>query len=141
MSTAPTVLALTSLSIVLGTVATPAQVSLRPGRYEVTAEMNLAGFPSKPQTDVDCLTERDVADLTRLLLRDESTEGCKTSNVKWSGSTLTFDTECDVDGERYGSTVDLTFTPDTYKGTMRMTMSDGKVTVLKMSARRVGECR
>lgn len=49
----------------------PAQVQLRPGRYEVMAEMNLAGF---------------------------------------------------------------------YKGTMTMT-TDGTVPVLKMSARRVGECR
>ena len=45
-----------------------AQVQLRPGQYEVTADIDLAGFPSKPMKYADCLTESDVKDLPKLLL-------------------------------------------------------------------------
>ncbi len=126
--------------LVLASTATVwAQINLRPGNYEVTGEMSLGGIPMKPQKDFDCVTAEHVKDLSAFMQRDESTKGCKVSDVKTTGTRMIFNTTCEEDGTRYTSTSEMTFGGDSYAGTMKMD-SGGRVTLIKMSGKRVGEC-
>jgi hypothetical protein len=117
-----------------------AQISLRPGQYEVTAEMNLAGTVVNPGKDLACITAADVADATRILVREEYAEGCKVSDVVKSGGKWTFTATCEEEGERYTATCEVEFGTDSYTGSMRMEDEKGRTTTIKMSGKRVGDC-
>lgn len=124
---------------VLETAALAQTVNMRPGKYEVTMEMAVAEFPVAPQKDTDCVTARDLKNLPALFVRDVE-EQCKTSDVKLTDSTLTFNSTCDVEGVRYTSMFELTFAPESYSGVMRMKTQDENVMTVKLNAQRIGEC-
>jgi hypothetical protein len=98
-------------------VVTAAQVTLRPGQYEYTIDMKLAGAPKeagqavldaaglKGQKKLECITpdearqakENAVSFFTKEMVEDQN---CKVSDAKVSGNTLTFSTTCVEDGEK-----------------------------------------
>jgi hypothetical protein len=66
---------------------------------------------------------------------------CKLSNVKIGGNTLSFNTTCVEDGLRMTGSTEMTFGVDSFTGVSTM-KGDGAVSsTMKMSARRVGECK
>lgn len=131
----------------LGLVALPlalhAQtVDLRPGSYEVTGEMEMPGMPMKlpPQKLMTCITAEDLKDLSGALRDQKEMKGCKVSNYKVSGRTVTFDEACETDGRKTTGTTEITAAGDSFTKVTKAKTGDGRVITFKSNGKRVGEC-
>ena len=131
-----------------------AQITIRPGEYEYTLEMNMgdgkeagkavmdaAGFQKNKRRE--CITPDDTkGDIAQVFARGmEMGEECKMSNVKTVGNKLTFTTTCVEDELRMTMNTEMTFVGDSFSGTTTNKDHEGRVTTMKMSAKRVGECK
>lgn len=117
-----------------------AQLSVKPGQYRVTLEMNLPGALG-PQTQeaLDCITAEDARDLTQAVLRELAAEdSCTSDNVKSAGNKITFDVTCDVDGTKATSNTELTVGADSYTAVMKMTIGD-LVTTTRMQGQWISD--
>lgn len=151
--------ALVILSVVaMLSVVTAAQVTLRPGQYEYTIDMKLAGAPKeagqavldaaglKGQKKLECITpdearqakEDAVSFFTKEMGEDQN---CKVSDAKVSGNTLTFSTTCVEDGEKTTIHSATTFAADSFTSIGTMKDGDGQTSTMSISARRVGDCK
>lgn len=72
------------------------------------------------------------------MLRGEQ-EDCATSNLKTSGNKVTFTLTCGTGDDRVLSDNEITVVGDTIT-TVAVSRFDGKVSSLKGTAKRVGEC-
>jgi uncharacterized protein DUF3617 len=134
---------LTLTSLVLGacTLTAFAQtVNLRPGKYETTAELDMPGMKMPPQKEVDCITSEDLKDFSKKLIDPEQAKGCKVSDYKVVGNKLTFNTDCKDDDVRVTSSMEMTFTPESFSGVMKSKDQAGRAMTIKTSAKRIGEC-
>ena len=134
------------------------QVQLRPGQYEVTLEMNLAGIPTEAQKAVtdaaefnknkrlECITAAELKegkgiDIARLFAREAEEANCKMSDVKTIGNTLTFTTTCVEDDIRMTMNTEMTFGPDSMTGFTTSKDNEGRTSTVKTRAKRVGDCK
>jgi Protein of unknown function (DUF3617) len=130
------------------------QVAIRPGEYEYTLEMSMgdakeagmavmdaAGFQKNKRRD--CITPAEAkGDVAEMFAREMSMgDACKMSNVKTAGNQMTFTTVCEEDGLRMTMTTEMTFAGDAFSGVTTTKDPEGRVTKMKMSAQRIGDCR
>lgn len=115
-------------------------VDLRPGKYDVTMEMNMADMPKMPpMKNEQCITAEDVANLAsgkKLGDVDKIEMNCKVSWFKLSRNTATFGMTCD-NGAWSG---EMTFAGDTYTQVWTGKDREGHAMSGKVSAKRVGDC-
>jgi hypothetical protein len=119
------------------------QSPIRPGRWEVTMQMQMPNMPAQmPEMKMtQCVTPEQVKDPANALPRPESGRGgsdCKVSDYKQSGNTVTWKMAC-TKPQQMTSTGEMTFTDDSYSGTMKNVMPQGEMT-MKMSGKRIGDC-
>ncbi len=128
-------------ALVAGAATGWAQIQLRPGLYAASVEMDFAGTKmSDKQTD--CITAGDLADFPKKVLLDPEMAGtCKLTNHTVSSSKVTLDMTCDEDGLKMTSRVEMTFTADSYTGISTSKDNRGRTTTMKMSGKRIGECK
>jgi hypothetical protein len=117
-----------------------AQVELRPGLYEVTADMDLAGNKMS-HTDKDCITPDFRKQLSQALVAADADKSCKISDYKESGSTITFNTTCNEDGVKFSSTTEISFSAESFTGISHSNDSAGRTTTIKLTGKRIGECK
>ena len=130
------------------------QITIRPGSYEYTVEMKLgaAGQAGKAVLDAadfqkntrrDCITASEASgDVAQMFAREMGLDGaCKMSNVKTAGNSLTFTTTCVEDGLRMTMNTEMSFNGDSFGGITTARDQGGNVTTIKLSARRVGDCK
>ena len=133
---------LLAAAIVLASAAV-AQISLVPGRYEVTVEMQLPQAPA-PMTfnSTDCITAEDARDIGELMTKEiaASDEDCAISNLEVTSTKITFDSMCSVGGAPATGHADITFGADSWDGVMTTQLGAGATLTAKMSGKRVGEC-
>jgi len=129
------------VSLVAGSAVAGAEPpTLRPGRYEVTYEIELPGLSMAPRTDFECVTPEMVRDVRKVLMHEETAEGCSLSELVTEGTKSTFLNTCaDDDGIERTSRAELEIGAETYTGVLR-TELEGRVTVVRTRGRRVGEC-
>jgi hypothetical protein len=128
--------------VVAVTVSLAAQaVNLKPGRYEATVEMELAGSPTKmpPIKDTQCLTAEDLKDLSNFLAGSDEPEQCKISDYRNVGNKVTFNATCAEDGRSYSMNVELMFSGESFTGLMKST-DKGKEMTIRTVAKRIGDC-
>jgi hypothetical protein len=134
--------ALMSAAIVATALA--AQNPMRPGRWEVTTQMQMPKMPMKmPETKMtQCVTPEQVKDAaipgSSPTGRGGGADSCKTIDHKVSGSTVSWKVVCGPPQNTSG-TGEIVFNGDSYVGTMKMTTQQGEMT-MKMSGKRVGDC-
>ena len=120
-----------------------AQISLVPGRYEVTVEMQLPQAPA-PMTfnSTDCITADDARDIGELMTKEiaASDEDCEISNLEVTDTKIAFDSMCSVGGAPATGHADITFGADSWNGVMTTQLGGGATLTAKMSGKRVGEC-
>ena len=128
------------------TAAVMAQGPLRPGRWDVTMQMQMAGSPIQmPEMKTSrCITPEEAKDPTRSLPTGPEGRGgqksdCKMADYKVSGNTATWKMVCTTP-QPMTSTGEMTFTDDSYTGTMKMDSPQGPMT-MKLSGKRVGDCK
>jgi hypothetical protein len=140
------------VAILLAPAASEAQNTIRPGQYEITAEMEL-GIPKEGMNAVmdaagfknhkrrECLTADDVkGDIATMFMKEFDEQNCKMSNVKTAGNKVTFTTACVEDDVTMTMTTEVTFGIDSFTTLTKGKTPEGHPTTAKTSAKRVGEC-
>lgn len=139
-----TLLAFTGVLVV--TAVALAQSPVRPGRWEVTMQMQMPNSPVQlPEMKTTrCVTPEEAKDPSKSLPTGPEGRGgqksdCKMSDYKMTGNTATWKMVC-TSPQPMTSTGEMTFTEDSYNGTMKVDMQQGQMT-MKMAGKRVGDCK
>ena len=132
-----------ALTIVLVSGAV-AQIALRPGRYEVVAEMQMGSLPAPTKfSSVDCITADEAENIVELMTKElaaAAEQGCTFSSPQTTGNKITLDFACEIDGTRMTGAGEYTFGQDSFNGVTTMRMPDGMTVTTRNSGKRVGEC-
>jgi uncharacterized protein DUF3617 len=115
-----------------------AQLSVRPGQYQVSLEMQLPGSPQPTTAETfDCLAPEDAQDLAKAMLRELANESaCTASNQQTAGNKLSFDVACAVEGQQVKSTIAVTVvSAESYSAVMDVEVAPGT----KVSTRMIGK--
>jgi len=127
---------------VLAAVSVAAQSPMRPGRWEVTMQMQMTNMPMQmPEMKTSrCVTAEELKDPQKAVpSASQSPNACKVSDYKVTGNTVSWRMACGPPQDMTGSG-EMTFTADdTYTGTMKMTTQQG-VMMMKTSGKRLGDC-
>jgi hypothetical protein len=131
--------------IALGAPLAAQTVSLRPGRYEIVAELGFADARSTLRTmkGSDCVTPEQSRDLVKAFAKGMAAAGdsCRMANITKTGSTLAFDTTCRVEGEAHSGRTEVRYGMDWFTMTVTMTL-DGRKTSTRTTAKWAGaQCR
>ena len=125
--------------------AVAAQSPIRPGRWETVAQMEMPNMPVKmpEMKSTRCVTPEQAKDPASALPRGPQdgrggANDCKVSDYKVSGKTVTWQMACTTP-QPMTSPGEMTFTDDTYTGTMKMNSPQG-VMLMKVSGTRLGDC-
>jgi hypothetical protein len=123
--------------------AVVAQSPMRAGLWEVTTEMQMPGMKMPEMKANQCVTPEQLKDPASALPKPSTDQAgkdaCKTSDYKASGNTVTWKMACAAPQSMTGAG-ELTFSGDTYAGTMKMTMPQGDMT-MRLGGKRVGDCK
>jgi hypothetical protein len=132
--------------VLAGAAAVLAQSPVRPGRWEVTMQMQMAGSPIQmpEMKSTRCVTPEDAKDPSRSLPSGPEGRGgaksdCKMADYKVSGNTAAWKMVC-TQPQAMTSTGEMTFTDDSYNGTMKMDSPQGAMT-MKLAGKRIGDCK
>jgi hypothetical protein len=139
----------TRLAVVLtlfgvSAVALIAQGGIRPGRWETTMQMEMAGSPVQmpAMKSTRCVTPEQAKDPSSLNSDPSGGRGgksdCKVSDQKMSGSTMSWKITC-ASPQAMTGTGEMTFADDSYTGIMKMNMAQGAMS-MKMEGKRLGDC-
>ena len=136
--------ALVAAIVVLVTaVTTLAQSPMRPGRWEVSMEMEMPGMPMKmpPMKTTQCVTPEQVKDPGKAIPTGpgQNPNNCKMSDYKTTGNTVAWKMACEGP-DAISGTGEMRFDGDSkYTGVMTMTTGRGNMT-MKYAGTRLGEC-
>lgn len=99
----------------------------KPGKWQVTMEMDMPGMPMKmkPITQEVCVTEEELADPQKSVPSDPKSD-CKVGDYKVQGNTVTWSMECPAQKTR--GTGEFTYTGESYTGTMKMDAAGRQMT-------------
>jgi hypothetical protein len=139
-------IAFVAIATLVCTLVTLAQSPVRPGRWETTMQMQMAGSPIQmpEMKSTRCVTPEDAKDPSTSMPTGPEGRGgpksdCKMADYKVSGNTATWKMVC-TSPQPMTSTGEMTFTDDSYTGTMKADTAQGQMT-MKMSGKRVGDCK
>ncbi|MBI4688405.1 MAG: DUF3617 family protein [Nitrospirae bacterium] len=117
-------------------------VDMQEGEWEYTSEVVMEGMPFAipPTKTRQCLTKKDIVPEPE----SEKDKDCIVKDQQISGNTVKWTVICkDKDGTSEGKGV-ITYSGSSYKGTMKMTMTDKKGSTeqmtIKMSGKHLGPC-
>ena len=131
--------------VLLVGVSAAAQSPIRPGRWEVVMQMDMPNMPVKmpEMKTTQCETPEQAKDPASTLPSGPQAgrggkSDCKVSDYKVSGQTVTWKMACTMP-QPITSTGEMTFTDDSYAGTMKMSTAQGEMN-MKVSGTRLGDC-
>jgi len=115
-------------------------LDLNPGKYEITAKVEMKGVPGgmPAQTMTQCITEQDPVPVG-----SANAQGCKITDMKTKGNTVTYTMECEQQGMKTKTTGQMTYKGDTFEGTSKTEMgpaAGGMTVTTKISGKRIGKC-
>ena len=123
------------LALAAPTFADDAKSTMKPGNWSITIQMDMPGMAMPPMTFTRCITQEQASHPEPP--SDNSVEGCKISDYKLEGNTLTWKMKC----EKQGVTGEgrITFSPESYTGEGHMKAGDADMTQ-KFSGKYLGAC-
>ena len=117
------------------------QNPMRPGRWEVIAQMDMPGMPVQmpAMKNTQCVTQQQIDSPNRALPSGPSNapNDCKVSDYKVSGNTVTWNMACP--SQQMTGSGELKFNGDTYEGLVKI-MAQQKEMAMKFNGKRVGDC-
>ena len=126
----------------LSLIALPAWgLDLKAGKYEITSIVEMPGMPGgmPPQTVTQCMTKQDPVPNT-----SADAQGCKITNMKTKGNTVTYEMECTQQGMTMKGSGKMIYKGDTFEGTNKMSMgpaAGGMTVTTKITGKRIGSCK
>jgi len=131
--------------IALGLLASSSALSapMNPGKWELGMTVVGEGV-RKHQPPVDqCITQQDIDDETRTLPRPQG--ACTLSNVKRTADNASYDLACINGSIQAQGRAEIRYSGDSYDGSVVMSVSNkgapAQLTALRITARRVGDCK
>ena len=121
-----------------------AQSPMRPGRWDVTTQIEMANMPMKmpEMKSTQCVTAEQLKDPASALANappgPDGKQTCKMSDYKTVGSTVSWKMACSGPQALSGSG-EITFAGDTYAGITKMSTPQGEMT-MKLNGKRLGDC-
>jgi len=115
-------------------------LDLKPGKYEITVKVEIPGMPggTPPQTMTQCLNEQNpVPDSSA------GAQGCKITDMKTTGDTVTYTMECNQQGTQTKSTGKITYKGDSFEGTSETNMgpaAGGMTVTTVVKGKRIDKC-
>jgi hypothetical protein len=136
-------------AIVLALPALASEKLMRPGKWEVTAKMEIPGLPMtpRPYTTTICIKPEDVKDPETMIKESQARRGendCKIKNYEIDGQKVTWSMVCSgahpatMNGE-------MIYKGDSYEGTFHFDNTGAKEgqprsMTTHVSGKRVGDC-
>jgi hypothetical protein len=118
---------------------------MKPGLYEVQMDMEMPGMPAgmgkQSMKMQNCVSDSDIEQ--GKMGKDDMPKNCEVKNMKVSGNTATYTTECKGDMNMKADTT-LTFRDNGYTMVNKTAMNQGGQTMnmtQKMEGRYVGPCK
>jgi hypothetical protein len=116
-------------------------LDLNPGKYQVTAQVEMPGMPGgmPPQTTTQCLDEQNPVPNA-----SAGAHGCKITDMKTRGDTVTYVMECNQKGMKVKSTGEMTYKGESFEGTSRTDMgpaAGGMTVTTVIKGKRIGDCK
>ena len=118
---------------------------MKPGLYDVQMDMEMPGMPAgmgkQSMKMQNCVSDSDIEQ--GKMGKDDMPKGCEVKNMKVSGNTATYTTECKGDMNMKADTT-VTFRDNGYTMVNKTAMNQGGQTMnmtQKMEGRYVGPCK
>lgn len=115
------------------------QNPMRPGRWEVTGQMEMPGMPVQmpAMKNTQCITQQQIDSPTRGLPQGPDSKDCKVSDYKVSGNTITWNMACA--SQAMTGSGELHFKGDTYEGLVKI-IAQQREMAMKFNGKRIGDC-
>lgn len=130
-----------ALFVVLAALVLPAYAAgpMKAGKWQMTMEMDIPNMPIKmpPINFTHCVTKEQAEDPEGSIPKAQKESGCKYSDVKIDGSTVSWKVDCEK--QQMTGTGSVTYTNDSYTGVAEMKMQEQTMKA-KYSGKRLGEC-
>jgi len=112
--------------------------NMKEGLWEITVKTEMPGMEMPPMKHTQCLTKKDFVPQGP----QQPGQECKITDVKVDGNTVTWSLECKSPGGEMKGTGKTTYSGNSFKGTMVMSMppTNMKITT-HMSGKRIGDCK
>ena len=110
---------------------------INPGQWEITTKTDMAGLPSQSFTQKQCITEDDMVPMAS----QDPNQDCQIKDMKTSGNTVSWEMVCSGQGGEMNGKGEVTYSGDTMKGKMDMTMKAMNMKIKStFSGKRIGPC-
>jgi len=111
--------------------------NMNPGKWEITAETQMAGMPPQRATHTQCITAEDMVPASK-----GANQECQITDIVHKGNTVTWKMSCGGQAGGMEGTGSVTYSGDTMTGTMDMVITGAGNMKIKniMSGRRIGKC-
>jgi hypothetical protein len=115
-------------------------LDVNPGKYEITTKVEMPAMPggTPPQTTIQCLNEQHPVPDSSV-----GAHGCKMTDMKTTGNTVTYTMECNQQGMQTMSTGEITYKGDSFEGTTETDMgpaAGGMTITTVVKGKRIGKC-
>lgn len=122
-----------------------AQGQMKPGRWEITTQIDMPGLPVKmqPTKTTMCVTPEQAktpgATVSGPAGRGRgSSDDCKATDQKIDGNKVTWKMAC-TGAQAMTGDGEMVFNGDSYTGKMNMNMAQGQMT-MQYTGKRIGDC-
>jgi hypothetical protein len=112
--------------------------NLKEGKWEITSKMEMTGMPMQmpEQKHTQCLTKKDLVPKS-----SQPGQECVVTDTKTTGNTVAWTMECKGQQGQMKGTGKMTYSGDTFKGEMVMTLAGQNMKIVnRMTGRRIGDC-
>jgi hypothetical protein len=121
-----------------------AQDQMRPGQWEMTMKMEMAGLPAgmgEMKMPPQCITPEQAKDPGSTVQAGRGRGGgdCKTTDQKMDGNKFTWKMECTGAVAMTGDG-EMVFNGDSYTGKVNMNMAGQGQMSMQMTGKRIGDC-
>jgi hypothetical protein len=115
-------------------------VSLKPGKYETTAEAVMSGSPVKMPVmkNVECMSETDLKAFVEK--RTTQRDHCTISEIQVTGNKASYTVTCTNNGRTTVAKSEWTFASDSFQHVLETKTSRGPIITTRIVGKRIGEC-
>jgi hypothetical protein len=113
-------------------------LNMQEGLWEITTKTQMPGMDMPPMTHTQCLTKKDFVPQGS----KQPGQECNITNVKVIGNTVTWSIDCESQGGKMKGTGKTTYSGNSFKGTMTMSMPQVNMNITsQICGRRIGDCK
>lgn len=112
-------------------------LDFNPGEYQITTKVKMPGIPA--QTTNECVSEQDLIPKSESLGQD-----CEVHNMEQNGNVITWEMECNQEGQKITSQGEMIYSGDSFEGTITVKMgpqAGNMVMTTEISGKRTGSCK